>query len=128
MHESITSIEPPSTSYYRFDGVNLRLSHEKQCLQKRNDEAIAGNLLELKAIRDEKEQWEELSHPNSYHSCIDNSTPYFCVPMAVERHDNFYSPGAEDCYKVSFFYTVINLQLPSSHIQMSINIGYSRHQ
>ncbi len=33
------------------------------------------NLYEYKANKDAAERWEELSHPNSYSSCIDTSQP-----------------------------------------------------
>ncbi len=96
-------IEPPSTSCYKvihYDdddntNVNVRLTQGKAdgrhtMIDAANEKSA--KLLELKASRDAAERWEELSHPSSYKSCIDNSEklplPRLVVGMQVPVVDN----------------------------------------
>lgn len=85
VEECKSSIDPPSTSYFRIQNagvsVNLRLQQENHRF---NDSGSlnkgAENLVELKAIKDAADRWEELSHPGSYKSCVDNSEK---IPLLV---------------------------------------------
>ncbi len=83
LEESKSPIEPPSTSYYRYinsNNINVNVRVEQKENQRddhhQSSDINACNLLELKEVKDAAERWEELSCPNSYHSCIDNSMPW----------------------------------------------------
>ena len=109
--EGKLSIEPPSTSYYRIAhsdiNVNVRLTQQSHIAPKNGcteETKNAKNLLELKAIKDATDKWEELSHPNSYSSCIDESNGVLQLgvglPVDVSQKENNYNVSANDYYKV----------------------------
>lgn len=107
LNECKTSFEPPSTSLYEFNNdqvnIKLRLINSDTDQNFRYDGmkgetnasmSNANKLYELKATKDAAERWEELSHPGSYKSVIDNSQP-------IPRFD---------------FETVVNKQREAKHV------------
>lgn len=106
--ECKTSIEPPSTSYYKVVNdninVNVRLTQKKGSGTEATLDAneTSTKLLELKERKDAAERWEELSHPSSYKSVIDNSEklPLFVIGMPIQvEHKKNQTACAEDFQK-----------------------------
>lgn len=78
-------------------------------IRKENDNGgcAADRLLELKAVKDTAERWEELSHPNSYKSFVDDSMSLTGVGIGASECINSNNHNAkrhiacaEDYYKV----------------------------
>jgi hypothetical protein len=115
IEECKSPIDPPSTSYYQIDNadynINLRLTQKREIFRDNHNSkrsnattaAAAVNLLELKAIKDASERWEELSHTNSYKSCIDNSeklpVDVVGLSMNIQNQGKSMTVCAEDYYK-----------------------------
>ena len=108
LNECKSPFEPASTSLYQFNNeqVNIKLrlidSGTDQNFPRSNGMRSenfvsmnnASKLYELKSTKDAADRWEELSHPGSYKSVIDNSQP-------VPRFD---------------FETVVNKQREAKHV------------